>query len=149
SAYPHLAEIANKWAKAFGEKREPYPADHSAFLKICHRAGQTRPTPLVLHYEAGDYNCLHQDLYGPLAFPLQVVIGLSRPRTDYRGGELMFVEQRPRAQSRATAVVVSRGEGIVFTNRERPVAGKRGDYRVQMRHGASVVSRGRRLMLGI
>src|SRR5262249_47423080 len=119
------------------------------FVAVCHRAGQKRPTPLVLRYGPGDYNCLHQDLYGPLAFPLQVVIALSGPGADYEGGEVVFVEQRPRAQSRATAGIPARGEAIVFTNRERPARGKRGDYRVQMRHGASVVTRGRRLMLGI
>ena len=119
------------------------------YLARCHRAGQTRPTPLLLSYAAGGYNCLHQDIYGDLAFPLQVVFGLSRPDADYQGGEFLLVEQRPRAQSRGHAVRIEQGAGLVFATRERPVAGTRGDYRVTMRHGVSTVDGGSRMTLGI
>jgi uncharacterized protein len=146
--YARLAGVANQWMRRMN-RRIAYPAALDDYLAACHRGGQKRPTPLVLRYGPGDYNCLHQDLYGPLAFPLQVVIALSDRGADYDGGEVIFVEQRPRSQSRASAVVPARGEAIAFTNRERPAQGKRGDYRVQMRHGASVVTRGRRVMLGI
>lgn len=149
TAYPHLAEIANQWAKAFGEKREPYPADYSAFLKICHRAGQTRPTPLILHYEAGGYNCLHQDLYGDVAFPLQMVFLLGQPGRDWQGGEFVLVEQQPRAQSKAEIVTAGEGQAILFTTRYRPVKGSRGFYRVNLRHGVSRVHTGTRFTLGL
>jgi hypothetical protein len=146
--YAHLAPVASRWAAALG-RPGGYPPTLAAYLARCHGAGQTRPTPLLLRYGVGDYNCLHQDLYGELAFPLQVVLPLSEPGRDHEGGELIFAEQRPRSQSRATAVAAAAGEGIVFTNRERPVQGTRGIYRVQMRHGLSTVTRGERLALGI
>jgi uncharacterized protein len=146
--YDRLVGVANQWTMRM-RGIAPYPPTLRDYLEVCHGAGQKRPTPLVLRYGAGDYNCLHQDLYGPLAFPLQVVIALCEAGRDYDGGEVIFVEQRPRAQSRASAVVPRRGEAVVFTNRERPARGSRGDYRVQMRHGASVVTRGSRFMLGV
>jgi hypothetical protein len=147
--YARLAPIAQRWAAALGEETDSVPATLDAYLARCHAAGQRRPTPLLLRYRPGDYNCLHQDLYGRLAFPLQVVIPLSRPGADYQGGELLFVEQRPRRQSRGTAVLPAAGEGVVFANRLRPCAGRRGVYRVQMRHGVSTVRRGERVALGI
>jgi hypothetical protein len=147
--YPPLARIANQWAEAFGEKHAPYPADHAAFLKICHKAGQTRPTPLVLHYQAGGYNCLHQDLYGEVAFPLQMVFLLGQPGRDWQGGEFVLVEQQPRAQSKAEIVAAGQGQAIVFTTRYRPVKGSRGFYRVSLRHGVSRVRSGTRFTLGI
>jgi uncharacterized protein len=149
STYPHLAKIANAWAEAFGEAKPPYPAELTAFLKICHKAGQTRPTPLVLHYEAGGYNCLHQDLYGEVAFPMQMVFLLGQPGRDWEGGEFLLVEQQPRAQSKAEVVAANQGEAIIFTTRYRPVKGSRGYYRVNLRHGVSRVHRGTRYTLGI
>jgi hypothetical protein len=149
SAYPHLAKVANQWAEALGESRSPYPPDHAAFLKICHQAGQTRPTPLVLHYEAGGYNCLHQDLYGEISFPLQMVFILGQPDRDWEGGEFVLVEQQPRAQSKAHVVAADQGQAILFTTRYRPVKGSRGYYRVNLRHGVSHVHRGTRYTLGI
>ena len=149
AAYPHLSKIANEWAEAFGEKKQPFPIDHPAFLKICHKAGQTKPTPLVLHYEAGGYNCLHQDLYGEIAFPLQMVFLLGQPGRDWEGGEFLLVEQQPRAQSKAEVVAANQGHAIIFTTRYRPVKGSRGYYRVNLRHGVSRVHRGTRYTLGI
>jgi hypothetical protein len=149
SAYPHLAKVANQWAEALGKSHPPYPPDHAAFLKICHKAGQTRPTPLVLHYEAGGYNCLHQDLYGEVSFPLQMVFLLGQPGRDWEGGEFVLVEQQPRAQSRAEIVFAEQGQAIIFTTRYRPVKGSRGHYRVNLRHGVSRVHRGTRYTLGI
>jgi hypothetical protein len=149
AAYPHLAKVANEWARAFGDKKPPFPANHAAFLKICHKAGQTRPTPLMLHYETGGYNCLHQDLYGEIAFPLQIVFLLGQPGCDWEGGEFLLVEQQPRAQSKAEVVTASQGQGIVFTTCFRPVKGARGYYRVNLRHGVSRVHRGTRYTLGI
>ena len=149
SAYPHLAKIANSWAEAFGDGASRYPKDHAAFLKICHRTGQTKPTPLILHYEAGGYNCLHQDLYGEVSFPLQMVFLLGQPRRDWDGGEFVLVEQQPRAQSKAEIVSASEGQAIIFTTRYRPVKGSRGYYRVNLRHGISRVHRGTRFTLGI
>jgi hypothetical protein len=148
AAYARLAPLANRWSAALG-RSERYPPALSGYLARCHAAGQQRPTPLLLHYRAGDYNCLHQDLYGDLAFPLQVVVPLSQPERDYAGGELIFAEQRPRSQSRATAVVAAAGEAIAFANSERPIRGTRGVYRVRMRHGLSTVTRGERFALGI
>ena len=148
AAYPPLARISNRWQEALGT-RERFPARLPAYLDACHAKGQTKPTPLLLRYEAGGCNRLHQDLYGALAFPLQVVIPLSRPGADYDGGELLFLEQRPRRQSRATAVAPAAGEGVAFANRTRPCAGRRGFYRVQMRHGLSTVRDGERLALGL
>jgi uncharacterized protein len=149
SAYPHLAKVANQWAEALGESQPPYPPDHAAFLKICHQAGQTKPTPLVLHYEAGGYNCLHQDLYGEVSFPLQMVFLLGQPGRDWDGGEFVLVEQQPRAQSKAEVVSAQQGQAIIFTTRYRPVKGSRGHYRVNLRHGVSRVHRGTRYTLGI
>jgi len=149
AAYPHLAKVANEWANAFGEKKAPFPSNHAAFLKICHKAGQTRPTPLVLHYEADGYNCLHQDLYGEIAFPLQMVFLLGQQSRDWEGGEFLLVEQQPRAQSKAEVVTANRGQAIIFTTRCRPVRGSRGYYRVNLRHGVSRVHTGTRYTLGI
>jgi hypothetical protein len=148
AVYAHLAPIANRWAATLGS-REPFPPSLDAFLERCARAGQRRPTPLLLRYGPGDYNCLHQDLYGGVVFPLQVAIGLDRPGRDYTGGELLLVEQRPRAQSKGTAIAIPQGDGIVFTTRVRPAAGRRGFHRVVMRHGASEVRTGRRRVLGL
>jgi hypothetical protein len=149
AAYPHLASVANDWAKAFGEKKPPFPSDHAIFLKICHKAGQTKPTPLVLHYEAGGYNCLHQDLYGEIAFPLQMVFLLGQQGRDWDGGEFLLVEQQPRAQSKGEVVSANQGQAIIFTTRYRPVKGSRGYYRVNLRHGVSRVHRGTRYTLGL
>lgn len=145
--YERLAPLANAWAAALGAPA--YPLTLRAFLARCRAAGQTRPTPLLLRYRPGDYNCLHQDRYGAVAFPLQVVIPLSAPGDDYSGGELLFVEQRPRSQSRGSAVLPAAGEGVVFANAARPVRGARGVYRTQLRHGVSVLTDGERVALGI
>ena len=149
AAYPHLARIANTWAQAFGERGTRYPSHHAAFLKICHNAGQTKPTPLVLHYEAGGHNCLHQDLYGDVSFPLQMVFLLGQRGRDWEGGEFVLVEQQPRAQSRAEVISPDQGQAVIFTTRYRPVKGSRGYYRVNLRHGVSRVHRGSRYTLGI
>jgi uncharacterized protein len=146
--YARLAPIADGWAQRLGGPQR-YPQKLRDYVALCHAAGQRRPTPLLLHYGPGDYNCLHQDLYGAMAFPLQVVVALSREGTDYEGGELVLQEQRPRAQSRVSVIRLRRGDAVVFTNRERPVRGKRGDYRVQMRHGVATLKSGERLTLGI
>jgi hypothetical protein len=146
--YPPLATIANHWQEALG-REERYPDHLAGFLERCARSGQSRPTPLLLRYETGGYNCLHQDRYGAVAFPLQVVILLDRPRVDFEGGEFLLVEQRPRMQSRGSAVPLERGCGLVFPNTERPAQGTRGVYRVQTRHGVSEVTSGIRATLGI
>ena len=146
--YPPLAEIANCWNEAMRIEVR-FPADHAAFLDRCFRAGQTRPTPLVLKYAAGDYNCLHQDLYGEHVFPLQVAFLLSQPGHDFTGGEFVLTEQRPRMQSRVEVVPLRRGDGVVFPVRQRPVRGSRGAYRVTLRHGVSRVRGGDRYTLGI
>jgi hypothetical protein len=146
--YPPLAAIANRWSEEMGLETH-YPAGHAEFLERCHRAGQTRPTPLLLQYAAGDYNCLHQDLYGEHVFPLQVVVLLSAPGTDFTGGELVLTEQRPRMQSRAEVVPLTQGEAVIFPVRERPVRGTRGLYRVNMRHGVSRLRSGERHTLGL
>ena len=145
SLYPRLAPVANRWSKLLDDS-EPYPASLAAFIKTCAAHGQLRPTPLLLNYEAGGYNCLHQDLYGEVAFPLQFTCVLSRRDRDFEGGEFLLVEQRPRAQSRGEAISMDQGEGIIFTNRYRPVAGTRGHYRVNVRHGVSTL-RDRRALL--
>lgn len=149
SSYPHLAQIANRWAAALGEPGARYPLEHTAFLNICHKAGQKKPTPLMLHYEAGGYNCLHQDLYGEVSFPLQMVFLLGQPERDWEGGEFILVEQQPRAQSKAEVVRGDQGQAILFTTRYRPVKGVRGYYRVNLRHGVSRVHSGTRYTLGI
>ena len=146
--YQRLAPIANRWSKLLDDS-EPYPPSLSAFVKLCAAHGQERPTPLLLQYKAGGYNCLHQDLYGDVAFPLQFTCVLSRRNRDFEGGEFLLVEQRPRAQSRGEAVSMDQGEGIIFTNRYRPVAGTRGHYRVNVRHGVSTLRAGERYSLGI
>jgi hypothetical protein len=148
AAYSHLAPIANRWMEALGLP-ERYPAELAELAAACRRRGQTKPTPLLLHYEAGGYNCLHQDLYGDLAFPFQMVCLLSRAGVDYTGGELLLVEQRPRAQSVGEAVAADQGEAVIFTTRYRPVRGARGFYRGQMRHGVSRVRSGTRYTLGV
>ena len=149
AAYPHLAGVANEWAENLGEKSLRFPKEHAAFLKICHKAGQTRPTPLLLYYEAGGYNCLHQDIYGEVAFPLQMVFLLGQQGRDWEGGEFLLVEQQPRAQSKAEVIHADQGQAIIFTTRHRPVRGARGYYRVNMKHGVSRVHRGTRHTLGI
>jgi hypothetical protein len=149
SAYPHLAEVANHWAETLGEKTPPFPREHAAFLDTCHKAGQTKPTPLMLHYEAGGYNCLHQDLYGDVSFPLQMVFLLGQHGVDWDGGEFILVEQQPRAQSKPQVVLADQGQAIIFATRFRPVKGSRGYYRVNLRHGVSRVHRGTRYTLGI
>jgi hypothetical protein len=146
--YPKLAAIANRWHAALAVETR-FPPDHATYLELCHRAGQTRPTPLLLRYETGDYNCLHQDLYGELVFPLQVAFLLSEPGRDFSGDEFVLTEQRPRLQSRAEVVPLRRGEGVIFPVNHRPVAGGRGTYRVAMRHGVSRLRGGRRFTLGV
>lgn len=146
--YPPLARVANRWSERLGSD-ERFPPTLKGFLARCHSEEQRRPTPLLLRYEAGGYNCLHQDLYGPVAFPLQVAILLSEPRRDFTGGELLLVEQRPRMQSRGEAIALARGEALVFATRERPVEGARGWYRTQLRHGVSTIASGERATLGI
>ena len=146
--YAPLAAIGNRWNASLGIDIE-YPDELAEFLARCHAAGQTRPTPLVLSYEAGDYNCLHQDLYGEHVFPLQVVILLSEPGRDFEGGELVLTEQRPRMQSRVEVVPLARGDAVIFPVHHRPVQGTRGIYRVNMRHGVSRIREGHRRTLGI
>ncbi len=146
--YPHLAPIANRWNEALKIEAQ-FPAMHRTFLKRCHEAGQTRPTPLLLRYGRGDYNCLHQDLYGEHVFPLQVAILLSEADKEFTGGEFVLTEQRPRMQSRAVVVPLKQGDGVVFAVNQRPVQGARGAYRVSMRHGVSALRSGRRHTLGI
>ena len=147
-AYPRLAPIADAWSVALGGK-PAHPPDLDGFLAVCAERGQTKPTPLLLRYEAGGYNCLHQDLYGDVAFPLQMTCLLSRPGEDFTGGEFLLVEQRPRAQSRGEVVPLTRGQIVIFATRERPVRGARGVYRVALRHGVSRVTAGLRYPLGV
>jgi len=145
--YEFLAPIANRWSALL--EKPGYPLRHQQFLDRCHAAKQLRPTPLLLRYGAGDYNCLHQDLYGALAFPLQVAFLLSSPGEDFSGGEFVLAEQRPRKQSRCEVVPLRQGDGVVFAVDRRPVQGKRGVYQARMRHGVSRIRSGRRLTLGI
>ena len=147
-AYPRLAPIANRWAEALGPDKR-YPKRLSEFLARCAKSGQKRPTPLLLRYDAGGWNALHQDVYGPVAFPLQLAVFLSRPGCDYTGGAFLLVEQRPRAQSVGEALTFDQGEAVVFANRHRPVRGSRGFYRAAVRHGVSRVEAGRRFTLGV
>ncbi|MEW6320617.1 MAG: 2OG-Fe(II) oxygenase [Acidobacteriota bacterium] len=147
-SYPYLAPVASAWAEALGDPAR-YPATHAEFVAACHAAGQTRPTPLLLRYVEGGYNCLHQDLYGDVYFPLQMVVMLSEPEEDYGGGHFVLVENRPRAQSAAEVLRPRRGEAAIFTTRVRPVRGTRGYYRVGVRHGVTTLTRGARATLGI
>jgi hypothetical protein len=146
--WPHLLGVARTWAERRGEPA-PWPDDFEEWLDRCHDAGQSRPTPLMLRYGPGDWNALHRDLYGDLVFPLQVAIGLDEPNVDYTGGEFVVVEQRPRAQSRATSTMIGQGQGLVFTTRDRPVRSQRGWANAQMRHGVSTVRSGKRTTLGL
>ncbi|MBV8551126.1 MAG: 2OG-Fe(II) oxygenase [Acidobacteriaceae bacterium] len=146
--YPKLSEIANRWNEIMSVDVR-YPKDHSAFMERCHQAGQIRPTPLLLEYGEGDYNCLHQDLYGEHVFPLQVAFLLSDPKEDFSGGEFVLTEQRPRMQSRAEVVPLDQGDAVIFPVHHRPVRGSKGWYRVNMRHGVSRVRSGRRHTLGV
>lgn len=146
--YPHVAPIANGWYERMGVDVR-FPADHAAFLERCHAAGQTRPTPLLLEYKEGDYNCLHQDLYGDHVFPLQVATLLSEPGKDFTGGEFVLTEQRPRMQSRAAVVPLGKGDAVIFAVNIRPHRGTKGDYRVTLRHGVSKLRSGKRYTLGI
>lgn len=146
--YPKLSGVANAWAERSGLERR-FPGAHADLRAECAAAGQTRPTPLLLKYGSGDYNCLHQDLYGDLVFPLQLAILLSQPGDDFEGGELVLTTQRPRMQSRVDVVPLGRGDAVVFATHHRPVQGTRGSYRVNVRHGVSPVRRGQRYTLGI
>ena len=146
--YPALAELANEWARRLGEPAD-FPSDLDAFLERCHRAGQHRPTPLILRYGEGGHNTLHQDIYGDVAFPVQAVTVLDRPGVDFEGGEFVLLGQRPRAQSRAHVVELQPGAFLVFATRHRPVQGTRGYYRANMRHGVATVRSGRRTTLGV
>jgi hypothetical protein len=146
--YPHLAGLANTWNQRMGIGQR-YPGDHASFLARCHDAGQTRPTPLLLQYMPGDYNCLHQDLYGDLVFPIQVAILLSEPGPGFTGGEFVLTEQRPRMQSRAEVVPLRQGDAVAFAVHNRPVQGSKGSYRVNLRHGVSRVRSGKRHTVGI
>ncbi|MBY2907675.1 2OG-Fe(II) oxygenase [Rhizobium leguminosarum] len=146
--YPHLAGVANAWNSRMGID-ECYPDDHASFLQRCHDAGQTRSTPLLLQYVPGDFNCLHQDLYGDLAFPIQVAILLSEPNKDFTGGEFALTEQRPRMQSRVEVVPLRQGDAVAFAVHNRPVQGTKGNYRVNLRHGVSRLRSGMRHTVGI
>ncbi|MGS1119045.1 2OG-Fe(II) oxygenase [Rhodanobacter sp. UC4436_H3] len=148
AVYPQLAPIANRWNSSMGLPVR-YPASHAEFIARCHAAGQRRPTPLLLQYGAGDYNCLHQDLYGEHVFPLQLAILLSEPGRDFSGGEFVLTEQRPRMQSRVEVVPLRQGDAVLFAVHQRPLQGRRGSYRVNLRHGVSRVRSGRRHTLGI
>jgi hypothetical protein len=148
SLYPPLADIANRWQAALG-RPVPFPTAHEDYLARCRSAGQTRPTPLLLRYGPGDYNCLHQDLYGAEAFPLQAAILLSRPGQDFTGGEFLLAEQRPRRQSRASVVPLEQGDLVIFAVSERPVQGSRGYYRTRMKHGVSTIRSGERFTVGL
>jgi hypothetical protein len=146
--YPHLAPIANRWHQSMGIE-VGFPGEHSEFIERCHRAEQRKPTPLLLQYGSGDYNCLHQDLYGEHVFPLQVAVLLCEPGKDFTGGEFVMTEQRPRMQSRAEVVPLRKGDAVIFAVHQRPVQGSRGVYRVNLRHGVSRLRSGHRHTLGV
>ena len=146
--YPELAAVANRWNELLGIERR-FPPTLKAWLGECHAGGQQRPTPLLLRYGPGDYNCLHRDLYGPLVFPLQLTLLLCRPGVDFTGGEFLLVEQRPRAQSRGEVVPLVQGEAVIFAVNHRPAQGTRGPYRVALRHGVSRLRSGERYTLGV
>jgi uncharacterized protein len=146
--YPELANIANRWNEQLGRNKR-FPDTLEGWLRQCHDGGQKRPTPLLLRYGPGDYNCLHRDLYGELVFPLQVTVLLSDPQRDFSGGEFMLVEQRPRMQSRGEVVLLGQGDAVIFAVNERPVKGSRGFHRTAMRHGVSSLREGERFTLGI
>ena len=146
--YPRLVPLANRWHERMGMDVR-FPAEHAEFIARCAASGQSRPTPLLLQYGAGDYNCLHQDLYGEHVFPLQLAVLLSEPATDFSGGEFVLTEQRPRMQTRAAVVSLAKGDAVVFAVNSRPVRGTRGDYRVKLRHGVSKITEGHRHTLGI
>jgi len=148
SLYPELSKTANRWLEQSGRTKE-YPESLAAFLEVCRKQGQTRSTPLILKYEAGGYNCLHQDLYGDVFFPFQAVFALNQREKDYTGGEFLLVEQRPRAQSRGSVFTLEQGEGLIFPTQHRPVPGSRGYYRTTLRHGVSTIASGTRFSLGI
>ncbi len=148
SVYPRLAPIANRWHEAMGQEAR-FPASHAEFVTRCHDSGQTRPTPLLLQYREGDFNALHQDVYGPHVFPLQLAVLLSQPGDDFAGGEFVLTEQRPRMQSRVEVVPLRKGDGVVFAVQHRPVPGTRGVYRVNLRHGVSRIRAGQRHTLGV
>lgn len=148
-AYPPLAAIANRWETALSKTPLVHPPTLDEMLAVCRRRGQTKPTPLLLRYEAGGYNCLHQDIYGDVVFPLQITCFLSRRGADYTGGDFLLVEQRPRAQSRGEAIATEQGEIVIFATRFRPVQGSRGAYRGAMRHGVSRITSGSRYTLGV
>ena len=147
-SYPHLVPLANQWNQALGLS-EIFPQRHASFLEACASNGQTRATPLLLHYESDDFNCLHQDVYGAIAFPLQLTCFLSQPGADYEGGEFVIVEQQPRAQSKAEVITAQQGQVLIFATRYRPVKGSRGFYRASLRHGVSRLKRGVRFTLGV
>jgi hypothetical protein len=148
AVYPHLVPVANRWNEAMRIDVR-YPCNHADFVERCHQAGQTRPTPLLLQYGPGDYNCLHQDLYGEHVFPLQLAILLSDPGAEFTGGEFIMTEQRPRTQTRPMVVPLRQGDGVVFAVHNRPVQGTRGVYRVNLRHGVSAVRSGHRHTVGV
>jgi hypothetical protein len=149
SIYPHLAALANRWAERLGRKTDSFPQTLAEFLERCHRAGQKRPTPLLLKYGAGDFNCLHQDLYGEIVFPFQITFFLSQHGRDFEGGEFVLAEQQPRRQSRVEVLSPEQGAAIIFSVHHRPVRGTRGYYRANLRHGVSTVHSGQRYTLGI
>ena len=149
SIYPHLAPLANEWAVRLGSKMPRYPEKLPDFIDRCHSAGQTRPTPLLLKYGAGDYNCLHQDLYGDIVFPFQITLFLSQRGKDFNGGEFVLAEQRPRRQSRVEVLSPNQGDAVIFSVHHRPVRSARGHYRATLRHGVSTVHSGDRCTLGI
>ena len=148
AAYPHLAPFANRWCARMGQAAR-FPPGHAAFLERCHQAGQLRPTPLLLQYGPGDYNCLHRDLYGEHVFPIQIAILLDEPGEDFQGGEFVMTEQRPRMQTRPMVLPLRKGDAAIFAVERRPVKGTRGDYQVKLSHGVSQVTSGRRRTLGV